>query len=126
MTSTLIQGGELVDPLNGVHGTADVLFADGGVAEVGRDLRVPRGAQVVDASGLLVLPGLVDSHTHVGTPYRPTLTEPNCRKCRSNANAVVIPSRSITTFLEQSVKLQSLSRNRWNVSQVRRISSLVR
>ena len=26
MTSTLIQGGELVDPLNGVHGTADLLF----------------------------------------------------------------------------------------------------
>ena len=71
MASTLIQGGELVDPLNGLHGTADLLFEGGRVADVGPELRVPRGAQVVNARGRLVLPGLVDTHTHVGTPYRP-------------------------------------------------------
>ncbi|MDP8924624.1 MAG: amidohydrolase family protein [Chloroflexota bacterium] len=71
MSSLLIRGGELVDPQNGVHGTADVLFEDGRVAEIGADLRVPRGAQVIDAGGMLVLPGLVDTHTHVGEGYWP-------------------------------------------------------
>ena len=69
MASLLIRGGELVDPANGQHGIADVLFEDGRVAEVGPELPVPRGAQVVDARGVLVLPGLVDTHTHVGKGY---------------------------------------------------------
>jgi hypothetical protein len=41
--------------------------------------------------------------------YGTTVTVPNCRKSSSNANAVRIPSRSMTTRLTQSVKLQSLS-----------------
>lgn len=65
MPGLLIRGGEVVDPANGRRGRADVLFEDGRVAMVGDELPVPRGAQVVDASGLLVVPGLVDTHTHI-------------------------------------------------------------
>ncbi len=50
---------------------------------------------------------------HHGT----TATFPNWRKCTSNATSVVMPSRSITTRLTQSVKLQSLSRKVENASQ---------
>lgn len=71
MSKLLVRGGRLVDPANGRDGLADLLFEDGRVVEVGPELRVPSGAQVVDARGLLVLPGLVDSHAHVGTPYWP-------------------------------------------------------
>lgn len=69
--STLIQGGEVVDPHNRVNGVMDLLLDGGRVAEVGPELRVPNGAQVIDAAGLLVLPGLVDTHAHVGSPYWP-------------------------------------------------------
>jgi hypothetical protein len=44
---------------------ADLVFEDGRVAEVGAGLSAPKGAQVIDAAGLLVMPGLVDSHTHL-------------------------------------------------------------
>jgi len=44
--------------------TADVAFADGRVKAVGPDLP-GRGAEIVDAHGLLVVPGLIDLHTHV-------------------------------------------------------------
>ncbi|MCC6179545.1 MAG: amidohydrolase family protein [Chloroflexi bacterium] len=71
MAQVLVRSGRLVDPLNGQDGIADLLFEDGRVAAVGPDLGVPKGAEVVDAAGLLVLPGLVDSHTHVGSPYWP-------------------------------------------------------
>src|SRR4030095_13335062 len=36
------------------------------IEAVGRDLRVPEGAERVDAAGKVVLPGLVDAHPHLG------------------------------------------------------------
>ncbi len=66
MAKLMVRGGRLVDPKNGQDGVADLVFEDGRVAEVGAGLSVPKGARIVDASGLVVMPGLVDSHTHVG------------------------------------------------------------
>ena len=43
-----------------------VLISDGRIEAVGRDLRVPEAAERVDATGKVVLPGLVDAHTHLG------------------------------------------------------------
>ncbi|MCC5932726.1 MAG: amidohydrolase family protein [Balneolales bacterium] len=50
----------------GVLENADLLVRDGKVAEVGRDLRAPRGAVVIDAQGRHVTPGLIDAHLHSG------------------------------------------------------------
>ncbi len=47
--------------------SADILVADGVIAGVGSGLD-RRGARIVDADGLLVLPGLVDLHTHLREP----------------------------------------------------------
>ena len=43
----------------------DVLVEDGLIARVGSELEAPRGADVVNASGKTLLPGLIDAHTHV-------------------------------------------------------------
>jgi dihydroorotase len=48
----------------------DLLLRDGVIAEVGADLEAPDGAEVVDATGLVALPGLVDLHTHLREPGR--------------------------------------------------------
>lgn len=71
MTKLMVRGGRLIDPKNGREGVADLIFEDGRVTEVEAGLSAPKGAQVVDAAGLLVLPGLVDSHTHVSGDYAP-------------------------------------------------------
>src|SRR5687767_14506062 len=63
----LLKGGRVVDPVNGIDGTRDVLIDGGVIAAVGVDLP-PRTAQVVDVSGLLVTPGLVDMHVHLREP----------------------------------------------------------
>ncbi|MGH2344826.1 MAG: amidohydrolase/deacetylase family metallohydrolase, partial [Chloroflexota bacterium] len=60
----LIRGGEVIDPANGRHGIADVAVAGGVVAAVAPNLPREQAAQVVDASGLIVTPGLIDLHTH--------------------------------------------------------------
>jgi len=43
-----------------------VLVEDGKIKAVGADVKVPKGAEVVDASGKVVMPGLVEAHCHVG------------------------------------------------------------
>ena len=47
----------------------DLVLADGVVREIGTGLRAD-GAEVVDATGLVALPGLVDLHTHLREPGR--------------------------------------------------------
>ncbi|HET6212533.1 MAG TPA: dihydroorotase, partial [Micromonosporaceae bacterium] len=47
----------------------DLLVRDGMVVEAGRGLTAP-GAEVLDADGLVALPGLVDLHTHLREPGR--------------------------------------------------------
>jgi dihydroorotase len=66
----LIQGGRVVDPEAGVDGVQDVLISGGRIAKLGKGLVAPEGTHVVDASGLLVLPGFVDLHAHFRTPGR--------------------------------------------------------
>jgi dihydroorotase len=48
--------------------TRDVLVVDGRIAEVSENVEAPEGAQEVDASGLLVTPGLIDVHVHLREP----------------------------------------------------------
>ncbi|MEX0801272.1 MAG: dihydroorotase [Dehalococcoidia bacterium] len=68
MTPTLaIRGGRVVDPANGIDAIADVLLVDGRVAAVGVGVGKEAG-ETLDASGLVVCPGLVDIHTHLRQP----------------------------------------------------------
>lgn len=55
----------MIDPANGVDAVQDVLVEDGKIAALGHDLPGQRGAQVIDASGQLVVPGLIDLHAHI-------------------------------------------------------------
>lgn len=63
MSTTIVRGGDVVLP-DGVR-RLDVRLADGRIAALG-SLHPDPGDDVVDAGGLLVLPGLVDCHTHFG------------------------------------------------------------
>lgn len=68
MTATydlLIKGGHVIDPTQAIDATQDVGLTGGVVAAVKRHLAEEEAAEVYDATGQLVLPGLVDLHTHV-------------------------------------------------------------
>src|SRR5918912_1889287 len=61
----LLVGGTVVDPSQGLHARKDVGLAQGRVAFVEDAIPTARARQVVDCSGLIVTPGLVDLHVHV-------------------------------------------------------------
>ena len=68
MTTYLIQGASILD-----GAPTDLLLHDGVVAAIGDDLAphaAADGAEVVDGTGLVALPGLVDLHTHLREPGR--------------------------------------------------------
>lgn len=63
----LIKNGWLVDPKNQVDGKRDLYIEDGKICEVGENLDHD-GAEVFDAAGMTVAPGLVDLHVHFREP----------------------------------------------------------
>lgn len=65
---TLLRGGRVVDPSQGLDDVRDVLVAEGVVAAVARDLEATEDAQVVECGGLVVTPGLIDAHVHLREP----------------------------------------------------------
>ncbi len=66
----LIKNGRVIDPANQLDKTCDVLIVDGKVAEVGSlDGAVEKSVErVIDATGKLVTPGLIDIHVHFRDP----------------------------------------------------------
>jgi len=78
MTELAICGGRLLDPAVGVDAQKDLLIRDGRVAEIAGPGKLKRtnGAQVLDAAGLIVAPGLIDMHVHLREPgqaYKETI-----------------------------------------------------
>jgi dihydroorotase len=63
----LIKNGRLVDPSQKLDKKTDVLIEDGRIAKIG-SIAPPRGADVIDAGGCVVLPGLIDLHVHLREP----------------------------------------------------------
>ncbi|MEU8122786.1 amidohydrolase family protein [Spirillospora sp. NPDC049024] len=65
-TTLLLTNGLVIDtaPRPAVLGTADVLVEDGRIAAVGPGLAAPEGAETIDATGRIVMPGFVDTHRH--------------------------------------------------------------
>lgn len=63
----LIKGGRVIDPAGGLDELLDVLIEDGVLKQLGKNLAAS-GAQTIDASGLVVAPGLVDMHVHLREP----------------------------------------------------------
>lgn len=63
-TPTLFRNARVFDGER-VHENTDVLVRDGRVSAIGRAVAAPAGADVIDATGRTLLPGLIDAHTHV-------------------------------------------------------------
>jgi imidazolonepropionase-like amidohydrolase len=69
---TAIRAGRLLDPDAGVVRPGQIILIQGNrIREVGPNVAIPAGAQVIDLSTMTVLPGLVDAHNHLALTYKP-------------------------------------------------------
>lgn len=77
MKPILIRNGHLIDPASGIDAPRDLLLAEGKVAAVDAPGKIKRAdAEILDAKGLIVAPGLVDIHVHLREPgqgYKETI-----------------------------------------------------
>ena len=64
-TTIAIRGATVLTITRGVIPNGTVIIRDGKIAAVGADVAVPAGAQIVEAAGKFVSPGLIDAHVHI-------------------------------------------------------------
>jgi len=61
----VIQNATILTVTHGVIEHGSILIRDGKIAEVGTNVRAPKDAQVIDAGGQFVMPGIIDCHSHI-------------------------------------------------------------
>jgi dihydroorotase len=85
----LIRGGTVIDPAQGIHGRRDVGIRAGRIAAVDEDLGAAGADRIIDATGLLVTPGLIDLHTHVFYRVAPSSVDPSPLAAQSGTTTMV-------------------------------------
>ena len=114
MAKLLVRGGRVIDPANGRDGRFDLLIDRGKVADLQVSIPV-NGAKTIDAAGKVIVPGLVDLHTHLRQPGREDkeTIETGCRAalrggfttiCAMPNTTPAIDHRGIVDFVHQEAQ----------------------
>jgi dihydroorotase len=94
MSQLLISNGRLIDPGNGIDDTLDLYISDGVISGVGKAPAGFKPDQTIDASGLVVCPGLVDLCAHLREPgeeHKATLASETAAAAASGITTVCCP-----------------------------------
>ena len=60
----VIKGGHIIDPVNNIDKVMDLAIKGGKIAAIKKNIPAAQTKKVINASGLIVSPGLIDMHTH--------------------------------------------------------------
>ncbi|MEM6735471.1 MAG: amidohydrolase family protein [Bacteroidota bacterium] len=63
--NVLIKNGTVLTITNGILEKTDVLVRDGKISKIGKGIKTPSGVKTIDASGMYVMPGIIDAHSHL-------------------------------------------------------------
>ena len=67
--SMFIKGGRVIDPANKIDALMDILIEGNKISKVAKNIKVSTG-EVIDATGKIVAPGIIDMHVHLREPGR--------------------------------------------------------
>lgn len=91
----LIKGGRIITASDDYH--ADIYCEGETITEIGANLQVPEGTEVVDASGKYVFPGFIDPHVHIHLPFMGTFA----KDTHSTASIAALHGGT-TTYIEMA------------------------
>ena len=60
----LLKNGNLIDPLNKIDGSFDVAISNSKIAKIAKSIDQNASKSVIDATGMIICPGLIDLHAH--------------------------------------------------------------
>lgn len=130
MRSLLIRGGHVIDPARGVEGLLDVLIVDGLIQAVAPNLASDSVDRSIDASGMIVVPGLIDMHVHFREPGREadeTIASGSAAAVRGGfATVAVMPTTEPTVDGEAGAEFQVLQGKRAGKARVLPIGAVTR
>lgn len=89
MFDLLLKGGEVIDPARNIRGKLDVAVLDGAISQVGPRLNPREASRVIDVTGKLVVPGLIDLHCHIYEGVNQTGVNPDLAGVRSGVTTLV-------------------------------------
>jgi imidazolonepropionase-like amidohydrolase len=73
----LIKNGTVLTVTKGTKENTDVLIQNGKIARIDKNIAAPKGVKVVDATGMYVMPGIIDAHSHIAIDAVNEATSPN-------------------------------------------------
>jgi dihydroorotase len=117
----VIHGGTVIDPASGLHAPRDVAITDSKIAAVEAVIPPERAAQSLDARGKLVLPGLIDLHTHLFWGYHGALPD---RACLARGTTTALDGGSTGANAFQGFKSYVVDRSRTHVQAWLNISTV--
>lgn len=68
----LLKGGRVIDPMNGIDDILDIAVEGHRISDVSSDIKPERGDVIINCEGLMVWPGLIDMHLHLGDLFEVT------------------------------------------------------
>jgi dihydroorotase len=128
----VVRGGRVLDPGAGLDQIADVGVYCGRVAAIGPDLTITPhnmdfppalGTRVVDATGCLVVPGLIDIHTHIYTGVCP-LTVAADEVARSSGVTTMVSAGDAGAHTIEGFRLMTVERNRTRILAFLHVSTI--
>ncbi len=88
---TVIKGARVVDPTNSIDGTLDLGIRHGKVAQISEHIAPENADDVIEAGGLIVMPGHIDTHAHLSSPFNTSVD-------RAFGHAMLVESGTTTAI----------------------------
>ena len=89
MTDLLLKGGEAIDPSQDIRAKLDVAVTDGVISAVAPDIDPSGASRVINVDGNIVIPGMIDLHTHVYEGINQNGINPDLAGVRSGVTTVL-------------------------------------
>jgi dihydroorotase len=110
----LLKNGRTIDPAQNLDAVRDVLIVDGKIAEIGENIAAD-DAEVIDATGQIIAPGLIDIHVHMRTPgqeYKEDTASGTLAAAKGGITAVCVMPNTKPTLDRRSIVEDILARAR--------------